>query len=328
MELSLEELTKFGIRPEDEGPHPHSPDQEWWNESVFFDWFDERGENAGHCRIGIHPNQRRVWLWLFLYNGDEWVAIEEPRLPLSDLKLPEIAYDRWGLAFSWTVLDPLRRSRLRCSGFGRVVSGTRVGMILPVSVDLEFEALGAAHSVGQHVVEGHADARLSASRFEQPVWARGRYAIDAEARPFTGRGERDHSWGPRWWTIEWTFLVLNGAPVRLQCARVRIPDVSEITVGYLHRDSMISLSDATFDFAYDDERVTSPVAGPFRVRAEDGSVVAGTVVPLTGTEIDITHCFVPPRRSVYRRALVRCTLEGSGPPVLGWVESNRFVERA
>jgi len=49
-ELPLAELTRFGIVPQDEHPHPFSSEYEWWNESVFYDWYDRSGQNAGHCR--------------------------------------------------------------------------------------------------------------------------------------------------------------------------------------------------------------------------------------------------------------------------------------
>ncbi|MDZ7733327.1 MAG: hypothetical protein U5R31_09625 [Acidimicrobiia bacterium] len=80
-ELTDEELARFGITPEDEYPHPYSPDHEWWNESWFWDWFTPDGSLAGHLRLGWHPNQERVWLWLLLYNGSEWLVLEETRLP-------------------------------------------------------------------------------------------------------------------------------------------------------------------------------------------------------------------------------------------------------
>ena len=41
-ELSLGELTVFGIRPEDELPHPYDPNEESWNESWFWDFFSSR----------------------------------------------------------------------------------------------------------------------------------------------------------------------------------------------------------------------------------------------------------------------------------------------
>jgi hypothetical protein len=325
-DLSLAELTRFGITPDDEHPHPFSPDYEWWNESVFYDWYDRDGANAGHCRIGWHPNQKRLWVWLFLYNGAEWVAIEEPRLPLASLALPRIAYDDgWGLRFSYTVREPLRSGRFEAAGFGRVLSGPRAGMILPVAVALDVETVGPAHSLGQHDVAGHSAENYSSSRFEQPIRARGQYTIGSETRPLDARGERDHSWGPRWWNIEWNFMAVNGDDYRLQCAAVRIPGASEIKTGYLDRVAMQSVTDVVFDLRFHDDTVTRPVSGRFTVTAEDGGRFAGAIESISGAEIDITHTFVPPRRPVYRRALIRVTPDG-GSPAIGWLESNRFVE--
>jgi hypothetical protein len=325
-ELTLDELTRFGITPADEDPHPFSPDYEWWNESVFYDWYDRAGANAGHCRIGWHPNQQRVWMWLFLYNGAEWVAIEEPRLPLSSLQLPRIAYDDgWGLRFSYTVREPLRSGRFEAAGFGRVISGPRTGMILPVSVELDVETVGAAHSLGHHTLAGHSAADYSTSRFEQPIRARGRYTVAGETRDLDARGERDHSWGPRWWNIEWSFLVVNGDDYRMQCATVRVPEAAQISTGYLHRTQTHTITDVQLDLAFHDDTPTRPVSGRCRVTAEDGTTLGGTIDSISGAEIDITHTFVPPRRSVYRRALIRFTPD-AGAATIGWLESNRFAD--
>jgi hypothetical protein len=222
------------------------------------------------------------------------------------------------------VTEPLRSGRFEAAGFGRVLSGRRGGMILPVAVELDVETVGAAHSLGQHSLPGHSAADYSASRFEQPIRARGRYTIGSETRALEVRGERDHSWGPRWWNIEWTFLAVNGDDYRLQCAAVRVPDASEINTGYLHRTATHSITDVRFDLAFHDHTPTRPVSGRFAVTAEDGSRLAGEIESISGAEIDITHTFVPPRRSVYRRALIRVTLDGRSP-VVGWLESNRFV---
>jgi hypothetical protein len=324
---SLAELTRFGITPDDEYPHPFSPEYEWWNESVFYDWYDADGANAGHCRIGWHPNQQRLWMWLFLWNGAEWVAIEEPRLPLSSLKLPEIAYDDgWGLAFSYTVGEALRRGRFAARGFGRVLCGPRAGMILPVAVDLDVETVGAAHSLGQQHIPGHSAEGYSVSRFEQPIRARGTYAIGDETRPIEARGERDHSWGPRWWNIEWNFCVAHGDAYRFQAAHVTIPGASEIDTGYLHvGEATGNITALTLDLAFDDANVTRPVSGRFAFTADGGATLSGRIEPITAAEIDITHTFVPPRRSVYRRTLIRVIPDGA-PATVGWLESNRFVD--
>lgn len=333
--LSDAELTKFGVSFADEGPHAFDPAVEWWNESWFWDWFDAEGRTAGHCRIGLHPNQQRAWLWYYHYEAGEWIAVEEPRLPITDVCRAEpgvppagraaLAYERFGLAVSWEPEAPLRAGRFRFSGFGRVLSGPRAGLVLPVGADLRVEALGAAHSTGRANAPGHESQCYPASRFEQPIALEGVLRAGGAERRFRGRGERDHSWGPRHWNLEWTFLVLNGDDLRLQCAEARIPKLPPIHGGYLARAQTVSIARARFDFEFRDEDLVRPVAGRFEATAADGTQLAFDIEPLAAAEIDITHTFVPPQRSVYRRALVRARRAG-GAPLLGWVESNRFVD--
>ena len=325
--FTASELTQFGLALDDEGPHRFDPAVEWWNESWFWDFFDAAGARAGHCRIGIHPNQGRAWLWLYVLQEGEWIAIEEPRLPLADWDLRRLAYERWGLRCAWDVHAPLEAGRLAVSGFGRVVAGRRTGMVLPVGVELEVQALGPPHSHGRSVAPGHgAEAAYPASRFEQPIAVEGSLRVGAEGRAFSGRGERDHSWGPRSWNLEWTFLVLNGPRLRLQCAEARIPNVGRFVTGYLQREAMSTVREARFDFAYAEDDVLRPVSGRFSIAVQDGVEFGARVESLSGVEIDITHTFVPPRRSLYRRALVRATPDGGGEPLLGWVEFNRLPE--
>ena len=329
------ELTKFGVQLRDEWPHAFDPAVEWWNESWFWDWFDAEGRVAGHCRLGTHPNQGRAWIWYYHYADGEWIVVEEPRLPLVDLCLASLvnsplagvcfAYERHGLAFSWEPDAALRSGRFRFSGFGRVLTGPRAGMIQPVSADLRVEALGAAHSPGRANAPGHESQQFPASRMEQPIALSGTLAAAGSVVNFEGRGERDHSWGPRHWNLEWTFLVLNGPDLRLQCAEARIPNIAPIHGGYLSRDETISITQARFDFAYHDDDVARPVDGRLEVVAEDGTRLVFEIEPITATEIDITHTFVPPQRSVYRRALVRAHRDG-GPPLIGWTEFNRFLK--
>jgi hypothetical protein len=323
-QLTLQELTKFGVVPEDEGPHRFDPEVEWWNESWFWDWFDPAGDVAGHCRIGIHPNQRRAWLWFYLQRKGEWIAVEEPRLPLTDLDPAELAYDRWGLRFSYHADNPLRSGRLHVEGFGRVLSGQRAGMILPVGADLEIRSLGAPHSPGRSQAAGHSSEKFPASRFEQPIALSGTIRFGNDRLPFEGRGERDHSWGPRPWNMDWTALVLNGEELRLQCHEALIPNVGRFAGGYLHRDTSISISDVEFDLGFDHENLLKPVSGRFSIKAQDGTIIGGPIDVISAAEIDVTHTFVPPQRSIYRRALIRVPAEG-GAALLGWMEFNRLL---
>jgi len=326
-DLSLEELTRFGIRPEDEGPHPFDERIEWWNESWFWDWFDESQRLAGHCRIGLFPAQQRAWLWLFLFRDGEWVALEEPRLPLSDFALPRLAYEGWGLRVAYEPLAPLRRGRLSVAGFGRVVSGARAGMIVPVAADLEFHATGAAHTTGRSNIAGHDARDFDACRFEQPVDVQGTLRAGGVPLPFRGRGERDHSWGPRPWNMEWTFIVVSNDALRLQCVEVAIPGLQRFGVGYLQRDTTQSLRQVDVALTFDERSLERPLAGRFDVVAEDGTRLGGRVEPVSAAEIDLTHTLVPPERSIYRRALVRVLPDDGGAPLLGWTEFHYFLGR-
>jgi hypothetical protein len=324
-EPTIEELTRFGIRPEDEGLHRHDPAAEWWNESWFWDWFDAAGEVAGHCRFGLHPVQRRAWLWFFAYRRGEWIAIEEPRLPIAAVALPGLEYRGWGLEFKWNAVEPLRLGRLEVSGFGRALSGSRVGLVLPIAADLEIRAVGPAHSLGRASAPGHdASESFDASRFEQPISARGRLRFGDEKVDFSGRGERDHSWGPRSWNLEWTFLAVSGDDCRLQCAEARVPNAGRFAVGYLKRETTASVFDVEFDVRFDDDSLARPLAGGFVARAENGTSIGGTIEVISAAEIDITHTFVPPERSIYRRALVRVHRSAGEAPLLGWIEFNYF----
>ncbi len=325
VQLSDEDLARFGVVPEDEGVHAYDPDVEWWNESWFWDWYDADGEVAGHCRIGTHPNQGRLWVWFFLKRGGEWVGVEEPRLPLAGFDTDRLAYDGWGLRFSWEVVSPIRQGRLRFDGFGRVLSGPRAGQVQAVSADLAVEAGGPPHAPNR-MLAGHGSPKYPTSRFEQPVSYRGTTAIAGEARPFEGRGERDHSWGPRPWNMEWTFLVLNGATLRTQCAVVEIPNLPPIQTGYLYREGFESLAEVELDVEVEGRPVLDPVAGSCRLVTESGEALHGEIESLSGVEIDLTHTFTPPQRSLYRRGLVRVRLEGEPELLMGWLEFNRLRE--
>jgi hypothetical protein len=329
------ELVRFGVRLEDEGPHPFDPAERHWNESWFWDWFDEAGEVAGHCRIGLHPVQNRLWIWFYLYQRGEWVAVEETRLPATALRLPEIAYDDgFGLRFAWEPRAPLRAGRFCFAGFGRVLSGPRAGLVLPVAADLEVEALGAPHAPPQRAaVAGHSSVAYHASRFEQPIASRGTLRIGDAEIPFEGRGERDHSWGPRHWNLEWIFLVLNGAGLCMQCAEARVPGAGRFAGGYLQRAEARPIEEVVFELEFDDARVLAPVSGHFAVKAADGSGFGGRIEVVSAAEIDITHTFVPPQRTVYRRALIRVhpdipEKDTGGQPLLGWIEFNRMPARS
>lgn len=324
--LSDEELTRFGLTFEDDGFHRYDPVERWWNESWFWDWYDEDGTVAGHCRIGLVPNQNRVWLWLYLFRDGEWLAVEHPYLDFGLLRRPGIEFDQAGISFAYDITDPLRAGRLRVRAQARVVSGQRAGRTVPVAVDLEVRAVGAPHSTGAGNQAGHSSETYDARRFEQPIDLTGSIAIDRDVRPFTGRGERDHSWGPRYWLMEWSFLVLNGADLRLQCVEVRFPGDGTIETGYLHTDTTRELTKVDLvverDLALD-----NAARGTCSVAADDGTTYSFRFEAISTHEMDLSHVLEPaPPQSTYRRSLIRAFPDGGGDPIVGWLEDHVMPE--
>ncbi|MBI2705197.1 MAG: hypothetical protein HYX32_07915 [Actinobacteria bacterium] len=323
LELTDEALTTFGIGFDDDGFHPYDPAERWWNESWFWDWYDADGSVAGHCRIGCIPNQNRVWLWLYLFRDGEWLAVEQPYLDFGLLRRPEIALDQAGISFSYKILSPLRAGRLRVESAARVVSGARAGRVLPVEVDLEVHSIGVPHSTGQGNEPGHMSESYDARRMEQPITLAGTIAIDGDKRGFEGRGERDHSWGPRYWLLEWSFLVLNGEHKRLQCVEVRFPGDGVIEVGYLQSDGASTELDAVKLAVERREGLVDAAHGTCEVTATDGTTFAFSYEEVSSHEMDLSHVLEPaPPKSVYRRTLIRATPTDGSAPLYGWLEDH------
>ncbi len=323
MTLDPTTLGSFGIRPEDEHVHRASPDEPHWNESVFYDWI-AGPEVAGHVRIGRAPNQGRVWLWVFLRIEGEWLVLEQPHLPLAafgdgfDADLP-------GLRIRRSVETPLLVNRLQVAGTARQVTGERAGALVPFEIDLGFEAVGPAHSLGEQTLAGHSTEAYSSNRYEQPVKVRGHHRVGTRRFEVEGHGERDHSWGPRMWNMEWYFMVLHGPSERVQTARVVFDEDAYVAMGYSHEASMENIVDNQFELRFDDASPRRPFEGRVSYTTESDLHVAGRVEVIDACAIDANHCFEPPQPSHYVRALVRFHPDGGGPALPGWLEVNRFV---
>ena len=294
-------MTQFGIELDDEFHHPFSDDHPDWNESYFFDWYDASGSNAGHCRVGWHPVQQRILFWLYLYNGSEWLVIEEYRLPFSALQLGgednsgavknAFSYDGWGLAFKYQPHQPLRTGQLSVSGFARVLCGQRQGMIKPVELDLTISAIGPPYSRGSGAVDSHSADNFSTDRYEQPTQSQGWMIVDGEKTELTVRGERDHSWGPRPWDMGWQFFVVNNERFSLLATQVQIPEWPLITMGYYHGhgEAMEQLAETELVLDFDSTNPTQAVSGTFSLLCESGRKVLA---------VSYTHLTLPTNREV------------------------------
>jgi len=334
--ISLEELTRFGIAPEDELFHVHSSRPEWWNESFSWDWFDERGERAGHCRFATFPNQDRAWVCLYLYDGagdgaPEWIALDEPRLPLANVDRDELTFRSAGFELRYQPFDPLRTGSLGFSGRGRALSGPRAGALIDLDLDLEIAGIDAPHSRGVGNVASAESAGVSTNRFVQSTDVHGTIRAGSDPVEFVGFGDRDHAWGPRSWNMEWEFVSLRGPGRRLQAAVRKIPNVGRFATGFVLGDEFTSVSEADFRVEFERGPQSVPTRASLAIKTEDSKLITGHLEPISGVEIDLSHTDSPRERTRFHRTLVRFVEDGvkprrKRPPTIGWFETNRYLE--
>ena len=325
--MSTDPYAAHGIRPSDEGPHPHDPADVSWNESWFHDWTSADGTEAGHCRIGWMPARAQVWVWLFLRRGDAWYSLECCDLPAASFSPATQQLKTPSLTLSRTVLEPLHTSTLSVQAMLRRRSGPDTDEHLPASVQLRFEAVAPPHSPGESVLGEHAGVPLTTNRFEQPVKVSGTISIGGNSIDFSGRGERDHSWGPRDWRMHWTFVTLNGEERQLQAADVELFPGMCLQLGYLQdATGGHEIAQVAFDLDWPDDPIHPPKTGRLNLKTDDGNALCGTITALGSTPIDLSAVLKPAWRYRYHRSQIRFVPADGGAPVIGWLEHCRFID--
>ncbi len=320
--ITDEQLCAFGVGFDDDGYHPFDPDDDSWNESWFWDWYDESGALAGHCRFGTMPGVGRAWVWCYQRWGDAWLVVDQPWLELAQAPRPEIGIELDGLECRYRIDDPLRAGHLRVRAPARVVGGADDGRVVPLVVDLDVRSVGAAHSTGPGAVPGHEADGYDARRYEQPIAVAGTITVDGRQTSLEGRGERDHSWGPRVWQLEWSFLVLNGEDRRLMCVEVRFEGGESLAIGYLQDEaSTHDLADVSL-VVMRYPSLDEPIIAAVSVVAGDGVAFNASIESIATHEMDLSHVLPPGTPSTYRRSLVRARPLGGVAPMLGWLEEH------
>ncbi len=316
-----------GRSPSDEGLHPHAPGLASWSESFFWDFCDLEGQTGGHCRLSLHPVEERAWLWLLLQRGDEWVLIEEPRLPITAL-----AARLFGLSFAWDPHEPLHAGVLRVEGVGRAGAGPRASRLLSLGAELALRGLGPLHSPPGSRVQGSDGAAYEATHYEQAAAYSGRVRIGDVDWRFDGFGHREHSWGPRGYRHEWDLLTLHAPDRHWRLSATAVAGAGRFETGTLQSDQLHAVSSLELDLQPCGDGLTS-WSGSVSARAADGSELAGELEEISAAEIDHSHAPEVPAHSLLRRALVRLHPKRSlrrrksaaAPPLVGWLETHRVL---
>jgi len=172
----------------DEGAHPPG-DADWWSESVFFSWYDEKAGLGGTHRIGQHHNQGTSNVWYGLMADDGWRF----RHDAQDNTLTEDLYGPWGIA---TRSD---------GGSHRMAFEDGVLRFNAKEADTEVDLVIEDYHPMTEIwplrtgAGGHVEESMAHYHFEASGRARGTVRAGDRSWEVDALCHRDHSWGPREW---------------------------------------------------------------------------------------------------------------------------------
>jgi len=189
------------LSPTDDFMHPVTAHASH-NESMFFNFFDDRQQLGGFVRIGNRINERHAEMTfcLFLPDGEVLLQWGRPAIDTNDV------FDAAGMRFE--VVEPARR--LRVSYAGEVVRlrnpddmrdpgpAMRRNPRVWTRLALDVEEIGPM--IGD--CEGRPDSIIfldGVGHYQQPIAASGELVVGEDRYELRARGVRDHSWGPRIW---------------------------------------------------------------------------------------------------------------------------------
>ena len=160
--------------------HKPTADRDW-RESFYFNWVDTKSHVSGFSTLGVLPNapKREFVLALFVDDTPEFY-FAEPKDPVPQ-RFADALTDG---TLSYELVKPFTEWRIHFKS-------------LRVAADIQWRQRFAAYDFGRG--SGTSWAR----HLEQSGQVTGRITFpDGRVRAFNGLGQRDKSWGTRYWHIE------------------------------------------------------------------------------------------------------------------------------
>ena len=209
---------RLRLDPSDE--HMHTVETaENFNESMYFNVYDESAGIGGFLRLGNRPNEGYAELTTCIYLPDGRVAFtfHRPEITGND------AFDAGGMRFE--VHEPF--GALRASYQGKIclledpldLADPRAAFTenpwTECRVELDYRGISPmlggepVHDDGTPIDETPGEG-FARGHYEQHVGARGVIRVGEEEWAVDGYGLRDHSWGPRYWQAPWWYRWLTG----------------------------------------------------------------------------------------------------------------------
>lgn len=237
----------FGdIKPEDDYTHPLGPEPNF-NDSMYFNFFDNKKDFGGFMRIGNRANERyaEVTLTLYLPTGEVMFNYKRPEIDNND------AFDAGGMKFE--TIEPL--TKLRTTYEGTAVFLTEPSQMAdpsqafrnnphkPVSIDLVHEAVGPVYgSSGANRVIEDPEKEFAKAHYEQHMHTTGHVTVDGDRTEIDAYGLRDHSWGPRFWQNIFSYRWLTcafGPDLGIMVSEIRRSETERTQAGVVVRGETV-----------------------------------------------------------------------------------------
>ncbi|MGZ7050366.1 MAG: DUF7065 domain-containing protein [Methanobacterium sp.] len=214
MHVSLEELKKH----------------EEWNESYYFNFYDENNDLTAFMRIGNKVNKNEKLMFFYLMSPDIMAGIkletpydEEP-LNIAGLEYQEIESGKWKLKYRGSICNPLNKKEFK------------------VNMDVTWEALNPVMNYINCVDDKQVEmsSNVASEHYEQFGKASGKIEIDGDTFEIEALGERDLSLGVREWGSPRMWMWINSEFSHDEAFNITKLSVDEgdIDAGYFYLNSI------------------------------------------------------------------------------------------
>ena len=265
------------LGPEDEYMHPGP--EPTFNESMYFNTYDPVADVGAFVRIGNRPNEGHAEVTTCVYLPDGRVAFMFGRPTIEHNE----RFEAGGARFE--VVTPFEE--LRVAYDGKVVMLEEpLDMADPraaftsnpyeqCSIDLVFG--GASQPWGGepvHKVEREGE-EFAKGHYEQLTTATGTIAVGDLSFAVSGRGLRDHSWGPRTWQAPWYYrwLTVNmGDGTGMMLSRIARKDADGVRQGFAwDGEQLLAVTGVRLSTLWQgDDRYHATVNATFTLEHPDG----------------------------------------------------------
>ncbi len=211
--------------------HPVGTDKEW-NESLYFNLYDQQNDLCMFMRIGLKPNidERSAFCFIMMPDGSLVGLKDQEPLGAGTLDVRSLRFEK---------LEAEKRWKLNYSGHMARMAGPNPEP-LAVSFDLEFESLNRMFDY-RECVDAESERlyqNVASEHLEQFGRATGSLRVGEQEFAISGLGERDHSWGVRDWNAPKLSIWLTAEFSDKLAFNVTklFMEGGEVAAGFVHKD--------------------------------------------------------------------------------------------